>query len=218
MRAWSVPPAADQNATRARIIEEAGRLVERFTVSKVTMEDVARAAGIARQTLYKYFASKDDLLIELFVLRLTGEQHPALAKQLRRPRTVALLLDLVWSELQLARGYPLAQETLDPAVAPRMAELVFSSAKFFECQNAFWFPILASFEEAGVLRPGLDYADVVRWLTYQEFWLVTHPTVLSADEAVQRRYLANFVIPALVREEALAGAPAKAAQSGSRRG
>jgi hypothetical protein len=57
----------------------------------------------------------------------------------------------------------------------------------------------------------------VRWLTYQEFWLVTHPTVLSADEAVQRRYVADFVISALVREDAKTSTPAKAASSGRRR-
>jgi len=217
VRRWSVPRPSDRNATRARIIEEAARLVERFTVSKVTMDDIARAAGIARQTLYKYFASKDELLIELFVMRLTGEQHPELAKRLRKPPSVDLLLDLVWTELQLARDFPLASETLDPTVAPRMAELVFSSRKFFEHQELFWFPVLESFEEAGVLRPGLDYGAIVRWLTYQEFCLVTHPTVLSADEAEQRRYLADFVIPALVREDAQAGSPAKAASSGRRR-
>ena len=217
MRAWSVPPPSHQNATRVRIIEEAARLVERFTVSKVTMEDIARAAGIARQTLYKYFASKDELLIELFVLQVTGHQHPELAKFLRKPRSAQLLLDMVWAELELARQFPLVTETLDPTIAPRMAELVFSSRKFFECQEGFWVPVLESFEEAGVLRSDLDYSAVVRWLTYQEFWLVTHPTVLAADETVQRRYLADFVIPALVREDVKAAAPAKAVSSGRRR-
>ena len=212
-----MPPPSDRNATRARIIEEAARLVERFTVSKVTMDDIARAAGIARQTLYKYFASKDELLIDLFVLQVTEHQHPELAKLLRRPRSADLLLDMVWAELELARKFPLLTETLDPTIAPRMAELVFSSRKFFECQEAFWVPVLESFEEAGVLRPGLNYSDMVRWLTYQEFWLVTHPAVLSPDESVQRRYLADFVIPALVREDAKAATPAKAASAGRRR-
>ena len=35
------------------------------------MDDVARAAGCARQSIYKHFATKDELLTALFVGPLT---------------------------------------------------------------------------------------------------------------------------------------------------
>jgi AcrR family transcriptional regulator len=51
--------------TRTRILEAAFHAVSRFGLSRTTMEDVAREAGIARQSVYRYFASKDALVTEL---------------------------------------------------------------------------------------------------------------------------------------------------------
>jgi AcrR family transcriptional regulator len=54
--------------TRARILDAAFACAERFGIGKTTMSDVARAAQLSRQTLYRYFASKHDLTAAL-VLR-----------------------------------------------------------------------------------------------------------------------------------------------------
>jgi AcrR family transcriptional regulator len=194
-----VVPPDDPNQTRAKILEVAATLLARFTVSKLTMEDVARAAGIARQTIYKHFSGKDDLLAELFVQQMEHNQYPVLRK-LNDPPSPEALLRLFMTELNLARSYALFNEVLDPAVAPRMAELVFGSAKMTEARESFWVPLLEAYEAAGVLRPGLDHRAVVRWITYQEFWLLTHPTVLCNDDEALTEYIRQFVIAALVRQ------------------
>ena len=95
----------------------AASLLARFTVSKLTMEDVARAAGIARQTIYKHFSGKDDLLTELFVQQMELNQYPALRKLNDRPSPEALLR-LFMTELGLARSYALFNEVLDPGRGP----------------------------------------------------------------------------------------------------
>lgn len=195
-----VPPD-DSNQTRAKILEVAASLLARFTVSKLTMEDVARAAGIARQTIYKHFSGKDDLLTELFVQQMELNQYPVLRKLKTRPSPEALLR-LFMTELNLARSYALFNEVLDPSVGPRMAELVFSSAKMTEARESFWVPLLERYEAAGVLRPGLDHRAVVRWITYQEFWLLTHPTVLCDNDEQLTEYIREFLIAALVCEPA----------------
>jgi TetR/AcrR family transcriptional regulator len=196
-----VVPPDETSQTRARILEVAASLLARFTVSKLTMEDVARAAGIARQTIYKHFSGKDDLLTELFVQQMEHNQYPAL-RELKDAPSPKALLRLFMTELNLARSYALFNEVLDPAVAPRMAELVFSAPKMTEARESFWVPLLERYEAAGVLRPGLDHRAVVRWITYQEFWLLTHPTVLCDNDAQLTDYIREFVIAALVREPA----------------
>jgi AcrR family transcriptional regulator len=196
-----VGPPDETSQTRAKILEVAASLLARFTVSKLTMEDVARAAGIARQTIYKHFSGKDDLLTELFVQQMEVNQYPALRK-LKAAPSAAALLRLFMAELNLARSYALFDEVLDPAVGPRMAELVFSSPKMIESRESFWVPLLEEYEAAGVLRPGLDHRAVVRWITYQEFWLLTHPTVLCDNDKQLTEYIREFVIAALVREPA----------------
>lgn len=67
------PRRAD--ARRAALIDAAGRLFVEKGVQAATMEEIAVAAGVAKGTLYHYFASKAALLTALqnsFVDEVTG--------------------------------------------------------------------------------------------------------------------------------------------------
>jgi AcrR family transcriptional regulator len=54
--------------TGERILEAAFACVREVGLSRTTVEDVARAAGLSRQTIYRYYPSKDHLVMAL-VLR-----------------------------------------------------------------------------------------------------------------------------------------------------
>lgn len=49
---------------RKRIVEASQRMFSETAYSDVQMDDVARAAGVAKPTLYRYFATKEDLFLE----------------------------------------------------------------------------------------------------------------------------------------------------------
>lgn len=51
--------------TSARILDAAFRAVATFGLSRLTVDDVARLAGVSRQTVYRYFDSKDGLVVAL---------------------------------------------------------------------------------------------------------------------------------------------------------
>ncbi len=51
--------------TAGRILDAAFDAVRDFGLSRATMEDVAQRAGLSRQTLYRYFPSKDALIVAL---------------------------------------------------------------------------------------------------------------------------------------------------------
>ncbi|SEF93239.1 DNA-binding transcriptional regulator, AcrR family [Thermomonospora echinospora] len=57
----------DQQARRARLIDAARELALQGGYAAVTMHDVADRAGVARATVYRYFATKDHLLTEVAV-------------------------------------------------------------------------------------------------------------------------------------------------------
>lgn len=63
---------------RAEIIRTAADLFDRDGYSSTTMEDIARAQGIAKPTLYHYFSSKDEILYwihEEFIDLLIGRHE-----------------------------------------------------------------------------------------------------------------------------------------------
>lgn len=49
---------------RRRIVDAATRLFATTRYDAVQIDDVARAAGVAKPTLYRYFATKEDLFLE----------------------------------------------------------------------------------------------------------------------------------------------------------
>jgi AcrR family transcriptional regulator len=55
----------DQQARRERLIDSARELALEGGYAAVTMHDVADRAGVARATVYRYFATKDHLLTEV---------------------------------------------------------------------------------------------------------------------------------------------------------
>jgi hypothetical protein len=69
------------------------------------------------------------------------------------------------------------------------------SAKRTEARESFWVPLLEDHEAAGVLRPGLNHRAIVRWITYQEFWLLTHPTLLCDNDAQLTEYIRDSESP-----------------------
>lgn len=57
----------DGSATRQRIHQAALDLFVRHGVTETSVRDLAAAAGIAEGTLYRHYASKDDLVADLFL-------------------------------------------------------------------------------------------------------------------------------------------------------
>jgi AcrR family transcriptional regulator len=58
---------SQEEATRARILDAAFTCAGRFGLARATLSDVARETRLSRQTLYRYFSSKHDLLMALVI-------------------------------------------------------------------------------------------------------------------------------------------------------
>ncbi|WAJ43942.1 helix-turn-helix domain containing protein [Mycobacterium sp. Aquia_216] len=56
------PRRSDHGYLADRILDAAQRLVFRVGARKLSMSDVASLAGVSRPTIYRYFASKEDLI------------------------------------------------------------------------------------------------------------------------------------------------------------
>src|SRR5689334_10631185 len=115
--------------TRERILMAAGQLLARHGLSKLTLEDVARATGVTRQALYRYFSGKDELVIELFVAEMERTHYPVMRDMAKGKPTPEVLVRLFLKEVELARGYSLYDDLLAPGVVARMAELTFGAEK-----------------------------------------------------------------------------------------
>ncbi|MBS9522985.1 TetR/AcrR family transcriptional regulator [Litoribacter ruber] len=56
--------------TREKIIEITTERIARFGVRSVTMDDIARAAGVSKKTIYQEFGDKEQLVYDVFTSEL----------------------------------------------------------------------------------------------------------------------------------------------------
>jgi AcrR family transcriptional regulator len=80
-------PASSRNDRRQRIVIAASQMFAERAYVEVQMDDLARAAEVAKPTIYRYFSSKEDLFLEALdgtmsemvaeVSRVADETSPA---------------------------------------------------------------------------------------------------------------------------------------------
>ncbi len=71
-RAWNGQPPGGEAEARRHLLDVAQACIDRFGPSKVSLSDVAEAAGVTRQTVYRYFVDADDLFGAAAVLASGG--------------------------------------------------------------------------------------------------------------------------------------------------
>ena len=98
--------------TPARILDATFDALQDFGLSRLTVEDVAQRAGLSRQTVYRYFPSKDHLMIALVSReeeRMLDGVRAAFVEHEKLETAVTRSTSFV---LRLAREHPLLDRLL----------------------------------------------------------------------------------------------------------
>jgi len=141
-------PEAARNLLRETFFGAARDELERRAWSEITMSDVARTAGVSRQTLYKEFGSRDEFA-QAFVIhvgeRFLDEVDAAVREHLDDPR--AAIGAALATFLRTAGDDPLVRVLLGddgtggmlPFVTTQgMPVVVFATARLFETISDGW--------------------------------------------------------------------------------
>jgi len=116
----------EQQARRARLVQAARELASEGGYPAVTMHDVADRAGVARATVYRYFSSKDHLLIEVaaeWAQLIADVQVPGEDPAERLSVLLEALVDLAAADLPLTSAVVQAVTSQDAGVDEARNEL-----------------------------------------------------------------------------------------------
>jgi AcrR family transcriptional regulator len=94
-------------STRDRILDAAFEAVATFGLSRFTMDDVARLAGLSRQSVYRYVDSKDALIQALVAREEETFLEGVRAAYARHPRLEDAMREATLFCLRTAREHPL---------------------------------------------------------------------------------------------------------------
>lgn len=168
--------AEKARATRARILDAAGRLFERNGYVTTSIEAIAADAGVASETIYLHFGSKRALLAALLDVALVGDDAPVALVERAWMRSVLQSPDARGRITALARITRRILERVGPihavmrgaaSVEPAVAELAATHARRrLEGQAQ----LVAWIAAAGDLRRGLDQNSAV-----ERYFALTSP-------------------------------------------
>lgn len=120
------PPAVVSPPAPDRILDAADRLLGRFGYRKMTIDDLAREAGMGKGTVYLSFAGKEDVALAC-IDRMAGRiaaRLEAIAAGAGPPadRLRGMLIARVLDRFDYARGHSDSLDELLAAIRPRLLE------------------------------------------------------------------------------------------------
>ena len=145
--------------------------VRRYGIAKTTMGDVAAEAGVARPTVYRYFADRDQLFVAVVERRsrmLIDRAAAYIGKQaMLADKLVEGLIFLVTK----GRKDDIIRLIVSPEHIHLATGLVGGSGVAADLTEALWQPILAAAVQAGELDPQIDLrAAWCGWRRFRSCW------------------------------------------------
>src|ERR1700761_1702159 len=141
-RSTSRPTApASTDDARERILAAAERCIDRHGIRKTTMDDVAGEVGLSRPSVYRYFADRDDLLIELITRHARALLVRARKSISRQSSLADQIIETVVYTADHGRRDPLTRHCIDPD-GTSLGKRMIASGTTELIRSEMWDPVL----------------------------------------------------------------------------
>ena len=199
---YVISRAAGTNAetgVEQRAIHAAIRLFSSKGIYPTSMDDVAKEAGMARSTLYRYFKDKDQLIVQvmeqevlLLALQLSGKIK---AERFGDFIVEGVLLAVEHIPKHPVLGKMFAADTLETA-----HRVMFMANRLSSAAIDVINPAIAAAKQKGELRENISAEMLMDWLLRVVFSLVTTQSDFTKNKKQIRKLLENMLLPVLVKE------------------
>lgn len=196
----AAPRLTDVKSPTARLVKGARQAFREHGVTGASMGDIAVAAGVVRQTVYKSVSSRDDL-VELAIVQVCSElqaQVDSFEPDHRlglEERLVAFLANAI--EVTSSDDEIVALSAALPDT--RLRELMGGSHPLEVLIHDSLRPLLTEVSTSGRLRPGATVDLASRWLQGVLTWFLMDG---PRDPEVLRHELRSFVAPSVLTDAA----------------
>jgi len=164
------------------------------------MEDVARAAGMSRATVYRYFENRDALL-----LGVASRQASSLAAEainyLAQFNTISdWLVEGLLFTLREIPERPVFASLVTSLDSRASGNLFLGSTGLVQIGVNVLRPMFGNAQAQGLLRDGVDPEMLVEWLLRMLWTYLNAPSQVATDEEGMRKLFRMMLIPAVLRD------------------
>ena len=194
------PNDSKTKPVRERLLDAAEGCLEQFGPQKTSMEDVARAAGMSRATVYRYFENRDALL-----LGVASRQSSALAVEainyLAQFNTISdwMVEGLLFTLREIPRR-PVFASLVTSLDSRASGSLFLGSTGLVQIGVNVLQPMFANAKAQGLLRDDVDPEMLVEWLLRMLWTYLNAPSQVATDEEGMRKLFRMMLIPAVLKD------------------
>jgi AcrR family transcriptional regulator len=196
------PGSVRAGGARERLVTAARALVEAEGLTGLTVGSICEQAGLSRATFYVHFATRDDVLLTLFLEEAAVVIGGSGAIVTEHADFGELCVEALVSGLDTIRASPVLRVLFSDEQASVATRMASTSQAFLAMAYDFWEPVVIAAQERGEVRAGLDASAVVRW------FLRVFLSYLEEDPAAQtpademRQEVRTFLLPAFLTRPA----------------
>jgi AcrR family transcriptional regulator len=182
-----------------RLLDSAETCYAQFGLTKTTMEDVARWAGLSRATVYRYFENRDDLLMGVVEreARRTAADIGLRIRSIRDPGKY-IVEGILQSLAEIPKRPALSMLFLADAVGVT-SRLLLTSERLLSIGLELLLPVIEPAREKGLLRDSVDVDTTIEWIFRILTSYLTVPSPLASSEEDMRDLLRRMLLPALLK-------------------
>jgi TetR/AcrR family transcriptional regulator len=197
-RRWGTDSALrDDDEARRRLLAATTRCIVARGSAQITVEEVAREAGVTRSTVYRYFDGRDALLLGVLLDRLDMAGYRMISG-LRRPDDARRsLVDLVVGSIELVPGDPVNEALFSSESSWLVTALELGAEDVVDVSLKHLGPLLARWQEEGQLHGDLDLRETIRWINAFANLLLASPYKSKTTRA-RRQFVERYLVRALV--------------------
>jgi AcrR family transcriptional regulator len=178
-----------------RIMSAARQCFSRYGVHRTSMNDIAKAAGVSRQTVYNTIAGRQELIEAVVVLRIEEMSDELRGVMERQPTFVDAIVETSLASVELARKDPELTNLMETATTVRLFEIIAGPfPAIHESVTRLFRPLFEQARLAGELRADVSDDDLADWIRTVYLSLILRAD-LDADAI--RRVVRTFLVPSM---------------------
>lgn len=190
-------PTRGPDATRDRIISAALRCFSRLTTERATISDIARAANVSRPTIYKYFATKEEIIAEA-----TASKTRAISEYVRTRTAGTMpppqrLEEAIVACIEFLGEDPMSRDFLNCSVRD-LVVMLGTQAVVLAPGRERWMPILEEGVRDGSFAPNLDMERTIAWISDIQTILFARHVNLGDSLDEIRAYIRDYLLFGMV--------------------